>query len=310
MPILELCAGYGGLGLAVEALTGEHVSVVAETDPAASKVLAARFPDVPNIGDITAYDWRELRGAEWDITAGFPCQDISTAGGPGGGINGKRSGIWKNVAAAVRVLRPRRLFLENVSVIRRRGLDVVLADLATLGYDARWGSLRASEVGAPHPRDRWFLVAHPHGAGLEIGGAQPQGPKWEALGRSGPLAEDTHCEPAPERGGTAAGEEESGRTWSDLGGRSGLSPAVWWGDYLPAIRRWEDITGHPAPAPTEVGPRGGRRLTARFPEWMQGLPDGWITSVDGLTRADAIRLAGNGVVPQQAYEAFRRLALD
>jgi DNA (cytosine-5)-methyltransferase 1 len=159
--ILELCAGYGGLGMAVEALTGGRVHWVADNDPEKSKILARRFPGVPNLGDITSYDWTELAGAGVDIiTAGFPCQDISNAG-KRVGIQGARSGIWANVAEAVRVLRPRLVFLENVSAIRSRGIDRVLGDLAARGYDARWTSYRASAAGAPHHRDRWFCVASP-----------------------------------------------------------------------------------------------------------------------------------------------------
>ena len=160
MPILELCAGYGGLGMAVEALTGDAVAYVAEVDPVACRILEARLPGAPNIGDITAYDWSPLAGQVDIVTAGFPCQDISNAG-TRKGINGERSGIWKNVADAVRVLRPRLVFLENVAVIRSRGLDVVAGDLASIGYDLRWTCLRASAVGAPHQRDRWFGLASP-----------------------------------------------------------------------------------------------------------------------------------------------------
>ncbi|GAB1326938.1 DNA cytosine methyltransferase [Streptomyces sennicomposti] len=162
MPILELCAGYGGLGMAVEALTGDKVAYVAEVDEAASKVLAVRYPHAPNIGDITAYDWAQLVGQVDIITAGFPCQDISNAGRRVG-IGGSRSGIWKNVAEAVRVLRPRLVFLENVAAIKRRGLDVAAADLARIGYDLRWTCVRASEesVGLAHHRDRWFGLAVP-----------------------------------------------------------------------------------------------------------------------------------------------------
>src|SRR5690606_15078723 len=127
----------------------------------AAKVMAHRFPGVPNIGDITAVDWSEWAGRVDDIAAGFPCQDISVAG-KGVGIGGSRSGIWKNVAQAVGVIRPRLVFLENVSVIRSRGLDTVAEDLSALGYDLRWTCLRADAVGAPHQRNRWFGVAKPH----------------------------------------------------------------------------------------------------------------------------------------------------
>src|SRR5262249_20130052 len=83
-----------------------------------------------------------------------------------------------------------------------------------------------------------------------------------------------------------------------------------WGDHEPAIRRWELILGRPAPAPTQVGKRGGRQLAPRFVEWMMGLPAGWVTEVPGLSRADQLRLLGNGVVPGQAEAAMRLLLAD
>jgi DNA (cytosine-5)-methyltransferase 1 len=115
-----------------------------------------------NIGDIRHADWWAVR-AEFRphvVTAGFPCTDISVAG-KGEGIHGERSGIWKNVRDCVQVVRPGRVFLENVAVIRSRGLDVVAEDLAEIGYDLRWTCLRASEVGFSHPRHRWFGYARP-----------------------------------------------------------------------------------------------------------------------------------------------------
>ncbi|WP_097964572.1 DNA cytosine methyltransferase [Streptomyces sp. or20] len=162
MPILELCAGYSGLGMAVEALTGDKVAYVAEVDEAASKILAYRMPDVPNIGDITTYDWTQLVGKVTKVVAGWPCQDISNAG-PREGIGGTRSGIWKSVAEGIRVIRPDVVFLENVGVLKRRGLDVVAGDLARIGYDLRWTCVRASEasVGLAHHRYRWFGLATP-----------------------------------------------------------------------------------------------------------------------------------------------------
>lgn len=175
MPILELCAGYGGLGMAVEALTGDKVAYVAESDRAASLVLAHRFPHAPNIGDITVYDWRELVGLVDIISAGFSCQDISNAG-PREGISGSRSRVWKDIAKAVGVIRPRLVFLENVAALRSRGLNVVAEDLAEVGYVLWWTCLRASDVGAAHPRDRWFGIAVPADAvrpGLEVRSVEP-----------------------------------------------------------------------------------------------------------------------------------------
>ncbi|MFE0648563.1 DNA cytosine methyltransferase [Streptomyces sp. NPDC059534] len=147
--------------MAVEALTGGRITWVADNAPDKALILERRFPEVPNFGDITRIDWAALAEEGVDIiTAGFPCQDISNAGRRIG-IEGSRSGIWANVAEGIRVLQPRLVFLENVSAIRSRGLSRVLGDLAACGYDAAWTCYRASASGAPHHRDRWFLVAAP-----------------------------------------------------------------------------------------------------------------------------------------------------
>ncbi|MEU2874829.1 DNA cytosine methyltransferase [Streptomyces sp. NPDC007070] len=171
--LLALCAGYGGLETAISTGIGGRVVAYAENDPHAAAVFAAHHPGAPNLGDITAVDWEHVRDvyAPDVIGAGFPCRNISNAGRRDG-IHGQWSRVWKNVAEAVGVVRPRYVFLENVAALRSRGLDVVAADLAAIWYDARWTCLRAGdpEVGAPHPRDRWFAVAHsadadPHNLG-------------------------------------------------------------------------------------------------------------------------------------------------
>ncbi|MFJ3665669.1 DNA cytosine methyltransferase [Streptomyces sp. NPDC090106] len=162
--VLALCAGYGGLETALRTGIGAVPIAFAENDPYAAAVFAARHPEVPNLGDITTVDWDQVRDlyAPDVVGAGFPCRNISNAGRRDG-INGQWSRVWKNVAQAVGVLRPRHVFLENVAALRSRGLDVVAQDLAAIGYDVRWTCLRAGdpEIGAPHPRDRWFAVAHP-----------------------------------------------------------------------------------------------------------------------------------------------------
>jgi len=154
-----LCAGAGGLEMAVSQVTGAVPLWLAENDPWAVAVLAERFPGVPNVGDITTADWSSLPAVDV-LAAGFPCTDISDAG-PRTGITGPRSSVWKNVAEAVSVLRPRLVMLENVAAIRGRGLDTVVTDLAALGYGVRWVCVYASDVKAPHPRRRWFAVAVP-----------------------------------------------------------------------------------------------------------------------------------------------------
>lgn len=321
-------SGFGGLDRAVLDVLGGEVVWHCEQDPAASAVLAHHWPAALNLGDITAVDWREVEPVDI-FTGGWPCQDISFAG-KGAGIEGARSGLWRYLAVAIRVLRPRLVVLENVSAVLVRGLDRVLADLAGLGYDVRWTCLRASDVGAPHRRRRWFAVAED--ADRPVGGerwlaasreAQGGRPWANTGGRSGAPAADAGCDTRPEdnqnrpvaagSSGAAADPESVGRgpgglplgegaTVADAGFRSDLD----WGQYEPAIRRWEHALGHRAPEPTVVGRRGGRQLNPAFVEWMMGVP-GHITSVPGLSRNDMLRLAGNGVVPQQGAAALRWL---
>ena len=160
----SLCSGYGGLDMAVEQVLGGELAWVADPDPGAIAVLAHHYPDVPNLGDITTVDWADVEQADI-VTAGFPCQDLSYAGQGEGIQEGNRSGLWHTIADALGVLRPRLVVLENVRAIvtRRPGLDVVLADLARLGFDAEWTCVRASDVGAPHQRNRWFLLGSSQG---------------------------------------------------------------------------------------------------------------------------------------------------
>ncbi|SCF42500.1 DNA (cytosine-5)-methyltransferase 1 [Micromonospora matsumotoense] len=155
----SLCSGYGGLDLAVELVLGGRLAWYAETDRHAATVLAHHWPGIPNLGDISVVDWAQVEPVDI-LTAGFPCQDISNAG-KRVGITGEHSSVWNYVAAAVRVLRPQLLFVENVAALLRRGLDVVHADLAEIGYDTSWLCLRASDIGAAHQRDRLFLLATP-----------------------------------------------------------------------------------------------------------------------------------------------------
>ncbi|MBW4717340.1 DNA cytosine methyltransferase [Saccharothrix sp. SC076] len=159
----SLCTGYGGLDLGVLAALGTgRIAWCADNDPHIATVLAARMPGVPNLGDLRAVDWTAVRPVDV-VTAGFPCQDISAAGRRAGIEKGTRSGLWRDIMAALRVLRPPLVVVENVAALRWRGggLDRVLADLAEAGYDTVWRSVRAADVGAPHLRERLFLLAWP-----------------------------------------------------------------------------------------------------------------------------------------------------
>ncbi|WP_222850148.1 DNA cytosine methyltransferase [Allosaccharopolyspora coralli] len=160
----SLCTGYGGLDMGtIAAFGGGQLAWFAETDPHMATVLQQRIPSVPNLGDITAVDWSDLPRVNV-LTAGFPCQDISAAGKRAGIRKGNRSGLFYRIMDAVRVLRPDYVVLENVAALRWKdgGLGDVLAHLAEAGYDAFWTSIRASDIGAPHRRERIFILAHPH----------------------------------------------------------------------------------------------------------------------------------------------------
>lgn len=159
----SLCTGYGGLDLAVATVLNVQLCWYAETDRHAATVLAHRFPRVPNLGDIRTADWHTAPRVDI-VTAGFPCQDISNAG-TRAGITGIHSGLWTTITHALRLVRPRHVFVENVAALRHRGIDRVQGDLATLGYDTGWVCIRASDIGAAHRRDRLFLLAtHPRAA--------------------------------------------------------------------------------------------------------------------------------------------------
>lgn len=162
---MHLFAGHGG-GLLADLILGHTPVVAVEWDGYACQVLRERaadgwFPDLRvHEGDVSLFDPSEYTGSVDIIHAGFPCQDISVAGKQAGVSEGTRSGLYREVLRIAGVVRPKQLFLENVSAILSNGLGTVLGDLAALGYDCRWLCIRASDVGAPHHRDRWFLLAN------------------------------------------------------------------------------------------------------------------------------------------------------
>lgn len=161
--ILSLCTGVGALDIGVrrslQRLQVEsHTVAFAENDEDCCKVLERHYPEIPNIGDLTAFDnWKEFVGTVRIIVAGFPCQPFSLAGNRKG-TNDDRY-IWPSIEQAIRTIRPEYVFLENVAGFRSQGFSEVSGSLASLGYDLRWHSVRASDIGAPHRRDRVFIVA-------------------------------------------------------------------------------------------------------------------------------------------------------
>jgi DNA (cytosine-5)-methyltransferase 1 len=152
MKVGSLFTGYGGLDIAV----GGELAWYAEIEPAACQVLAHHYPNVPNLGDITKIDWSEVEPVDV-ITGGYPCQPFSHAGNRKGKNDVRH--LWPNVLDAIRAIRPRYAILENVSGHLTLGFADVLADLAEIGWSCEWGTFRASDVGAPHRRERIFIIA-------------------------------------------------------------------------------------------------------------------------------------------------------
>jgi DNA (cytosine-5)-methyltransferase 1 len=166
----HLFAGAGG-GILGDLLLGHNPIGACEIEQYPRDVLLARqrdgiLPNFPIWDDVATLDGNPWRGSVDVLCGGFPCQDISAAG-KGAGISGERSGLWKEYARLIGEMRPRFVFAENSPLLRTRGLGVVLEDLAALGYNARWGIIGAGAVGAPHKRDRMWVLAYPTGAGLE-----------------------------------------------------------------------------------------------------------------------------------------------
>jgi DNA (cytosine-5)-methyltransferase 1 len=193
MNVLDLFSGIGGFSLGLER-AGMRTVAFCEIDPYCRRVLRKHWPDVPVYGDVRELAFhggrlvadtngrhepanghlqagRASTGQQRIdlICGGFPCQDISVAG-KGAGIAGERSGLWSEYARIIGEVRPRYVIVENVAALLGRGLARVLRDLAALGFDAEWHCIPASAVGAPHRRDRVWIVAHAAGVRCERSG--------------------------------------------------------------------------------------------------------------------------------------------
>lgn len=327
----SLFSGVGGLDLAVEQFGYATVWQV-EIDGWCRDQLARHWPDAIRYPDVTEVDWSSVPAVD-ALCGGYPCPPFSSAGKRLGEADERY--LWPHFLDAIRALRPRVVFAENVRGHLSLGFDRVLADLSALGYCVRWTCLRASDIGAPHRRERLFFAAVDTGHGA---------------------AQDPHIEPRDQRRFAAPGQTQGGRARSDVGGRGRASashahlagsqgpqsagrrvvstrgggqapadadhaaddrerprpqprrrseaaadPASFdWRGYAPAIERWGRVLGRAAPAPLDE--RG--RLSADFVLWMQGFPADWVG--DG-TRGQRLRAYGNSVVPLQAVAAFSLL---
>ena len=333
----SLFAGVGGLDLALKlTIPGAETVLYIERDSYSAATLVARMEDAaldqaPIWSDITTFDGRPWRGVVDLLIGGFPCQDISVAG-KGVGIEGKRSGLWSEIVRLADEIRPRYIFLENVSAITSRGLDVVLADLAEGGFDAEWLCLRASAVGAPHRRERWFCLAvsqrtrrattgggrQEHaGCELEQGCGAMANPKglFERQQRNqerrqeertittrasrgvfppGATVDDASCKRRQQDARGAHGDEEADEGWRTEHDHESCGADAVFPPGPNDHETWRAIFNHHP------------HLAPAIESSVRLMADGQPLVVDE-GRADQLRCSGNGCVALQAAVAFREL---
>nr|WP_242486398.1 DNA cytosine methyltransferase [Pseudomonas sp. TH03] len=245
-----------------------------ERDAYAAQILAQRqtdglLPTFPIWSDVCSFDGRRWRGIIDVVSGGFPCQDISAAGN-GTGINGARSGLWREMARIISEVRPELVYLENSPLLVGRGLALVLGELAEMGYDAQWCIVSASDVGAPHKRDRTWLVAYSN----EIGRS---GRHWES--RTKRWVKPENC---------------SRTDLADAGSK--------YGERFVACRSDAQVRCRPLERSTGPCGNGFRRWPAE--PGMGRVADGV------AHRMDRLKALGNGQVPRVAARAFDLLYPD
>ena len=273
MKIGSLCTGYGGLDMAVEAYFNAEMVWCAEIDKYASQLIEQRF-NKPNLGDIKQIKWDQVEPVDI-LTAGYPCQPFSTAGQRKGTQDERH--IWPYIIEAISRIRPSIVVLENVRGHLSLGFKDVLKDLAENGYDARWQIVRASDVGAPHQRARLFIIAYPKGGWSRIKSSRiPQGNA--RISCNSEFIANTDSE-----------RQERQKSITKLEGKR--------------FSEHCKIVEQTVPNPLDQG-----KLNPQFVEYMMGLPTGWVTDLP-LSRAQQLKMLGNGVVPQQAYHALELLCV-
>ena len=166
---LDLFSGIGGITLGLSKILDSPYTTkcFVESDPWCQQILRHHWPDTRIHDDVCTLDTGTLGDIDL-IAGGFPCQDISFAG-DGKGLDGDRSGLWREFRRIIGEIRPRFVIVENVAALLHRGLGEVLGDLAQIGYDAEWHCIPASYLGGSHIRDRVFIISYPNGTGLERG---------------------------------------------------------------------------------------------------------------------------------------------
>jgi DNA (cytosine-5)-methyltransferase 1 len=348
----SLFTGIGGFDLGLER-AGMRVVWQCEQDEFCRRVLARHWPGVPCYPDVRALvadasgvsgplqrvgvDQRaQVSAGAGDVRSpvpvqvppvdvlcgGFPCQDISLAG-KGAGIGGARSGLWSEYARLVGELRPRYVIVENVAALLARGLGRVVGDLAALGYDAEWDCLPASAFGAPHRRDRLWLVAYPNGEGepgrsvdeklgrgLMVSGGTMADTEGVGRPRAGAEMEATHARPG--QLGRAHGEAQE-LADADSEARTGSGSATQAVSEPGTVER-PGRRGSPSGDVQDADERallpwrvGGRAAQAGGPEWWAVEPPVGRVAHGVPDRLDQLAALGNALVPQIAEWLGRRI---
>jgi DNA (cytosine-5)-methyltransferase 1 len=306
---LALFAGAGG-GILGGKLLGWTTVCAVERDAYAASVLARRQDDgllspFPIWSDVCSFDGGPWRGIVDVVSGGFPCQDISAAG-KGAGIEGARSGLWSQFARIIGEVGPRYVFVENSPMLVSRGLGVVLGDLAALGYDARWCVLGAVHAGAPHKRERIWIVAH-------ATGEQHQGSshaKRRTTGAELPPDTAQHGRGSGRaRRSNPGGARQSEQPLQDVAHASRIQQGR-------SIERPERERARPSGESIAVGHADRERELqcqgSIGEEWGRlGNPSWWVTEPDvgrvahGVAaRVDRLKALGNGQVPAVAALAW------
>jgi DNA (cytosine-5)-methyltransferase 1 len=280
----SLCSGIGGLDLGLER-AGMRVLWQCEIDDYCSRVLAKHWPNVPNYRDIKTIDWSVVDRPDL-ICAGYPCQPFSLAGVRRGETDPRH--LWPFVFDAIRTLRPRFAILENVPGHRSMGFGRVLGDLAEIGFDAQWESIPATFVGAPHIRDRVFIVAY---ADIE---GEP-GFAFDALARQRQLVSDTDRDELR--------QQSKPIDWSDGATVAPINGATRTVADAEGVAEWTGLR------PSQPGWLGGGRSgdSGRTSNVWTVEPDVGRVADGVPSRVDRLRGLGNAVVPQVAEFIGRQL---
>ena len=271
----HLFAGAGG-GILADLLLGHNPIGACEIEPYPRDVLLARqrdgiLPNFPIWDDVCTLDGTPWKGSVDVLCGGFPCQDISAAG-KGAGITGERSKLWKEYARLIGEMQPRFVFAENSPLLRTRGLGVVLEDLASLGYNARWGIIGARSVGAPHKRDRMWVLAYSSSL------------SWSRRG-----SQQRRCSKNQNTSG-CGGDQLSGVSYDDQRNYPSQVPS-----------RLENGS-------IEQAHRTTRSKVFGTGVWWTARPDVRRISDGVADRVDRLKAIGNGQVPQCAAVAFNILS--